>query len=142
MPVKIVSPVMKRLLHEKELLDREFFRLADQTEALRNKIEGIEIAIAIIEKGDTQDAEKPSRPTTNIKGLLIELAREAGAAGINANTAVKMAEKKGIRLLRGSAASNLSRLKADNALVHDGKKYRLPEFMRPQLQLAVGGKGS
>jgi hypothetical protein len=41
-----------------------------------------------------------------------------------------MAAKRGVDLKRGTAASNLSRLKTDGALVHDGQRYRLPEFSR------------
>jgi hypothetical protein len=144
MPIKIVSSPLKRLLREKQLLDEQYFRLFEQSEAIRNKIEGLDLAISIIEKGDQQEPEKAKPPLSSIKALLLDLARDAGASGLNANIAVQMAEKKGIKLLRGTAASNLSRLKADKALVHDKNRYRLPEFTRPQLQLAVhsGGKSS
>ena len=121
---------------------QQWSRLFGQCEAVRNKIEGIELAISILEKGDKQEPQKAAPPISSVKVLLLDLAREAGASGLNANIAVQMAAKKGIKLLRGTAASNLSRLKADSALVHNGKKYRLPEFTRPQLQLAVGDKGS
>ena len=144
MPIKIVSPALRRLRREKEILDEQYVKLFEQGEAIRNRTEGIEFAISVLERGDQQEPEKSVPPSSSVKVLLLDLAREAGAAGLNANIAVQMAEKKGIKLLRGTAASNLSRLKTDGALVHDGKKYRLQEFTRPQLQLAVhaGGKGS
>jgi hypothetical protein len=144
MPVKIVTPGMKQLLREKERLADQAYRLFEQGEAIRNKIEGIEFAISMLEKGDQQAPVKTLVPVASVKALLLDFAREVGASGLNANIAVQMAEKKGVKLLRGTAASNLSRLKADKALLHDGKKYRLPEFIRPQLQLAVhdGGKSS
>lgn len=133
-------PGMKALLEEKDRLESTMIRLFEQSEAIRNKVEGIELAISIMEKGDQADHVQVS--ATNLKVLMLELAREAGATGLNSNSAVELASKRGIKLLRGSAASNLSRLKAENLLTHDGKVYRLPEFSRPQLQLAVGGKSS
>jgi hypothetical protein len=134
-------PGMQALLQEKERLEQQMIRLFDQSEALRNKVEGIELAISIMEKGDEAEITQ-DQSATNLKVLLVELARDAGAAGINSNTAVELAKKRGIKLLRGSAASNLSRLKNNGSLVHDGKVYRLPEFVRPQPQLILGGKGS
>jgi hypothetical protein len=135
------TPGMKALLQEKDRLENTMIRLFEQSEAIRNKVEGIELAISIMEKGDRAESEGQVS-ASNLKVLLLELARDAGATGINSNTAVELAKKRGIRLLRGSAASNLSRLKNDNLLVHDGKVYRLPEFIRPQPQLILGGKGS
>ena len=148
MPVKFTysqPPGMKALRQERERLEQQMFRLFEQQEAVRNKLAGLELAISIIEKGDqasTVEAEPKEVSATNLKVLLLDLAREVGATGLNSVTAVELAKKRGIKLLRGSAASNLSRLKNDNALVHDGKVYRLPEFTRPQLQLAVVGKSS
>jgi hypothetical protein len=140
---KIVSAGMKALMRERDRLSEQAFRLFEQSEAIRQKMEGVELAISIL-KGEQQEAEKPAG-ITNVKGILLDFAREVAGGGLNANIAVKMAEKKGIKLKRGTAASNLSRLKADGALVHDGKRYKLPEFTRPaQMQLAVhaGGKSS
>jgi hypothetical protein len=136
------TPGMKALLEEKERLETAMFRLFEQSEAIRNKVAGIELAISIIEKGDQAPTSANQVSATNLKVLLTDLAREAGTTGINSNTAVEMAAKRGIGLLRGSAASNLSRLKNDHVLVHDGKVYRLPEFVRPQPQLILGGKSS
>jgi hypothetical protein len=136
------SPGMKALLQEKERLEMQMFRLFEQSEAIRNKVAGIELAISILEKGDSVPASADQVSATNLKVLLTDLARETGATGINSNTAVELANKRGIKLLRGSAASNLSRLKNDGVLVHDGKVYRLPEFIRPQPQLILGGKSS
>jgi hypothetical protein len=138
---------LRRLRQERDLLQDKYFKLFQQSEAVRNKVEGLELAISILEKGDQQDRAPQIAPAsiTNVKGLLLDLARECGGGGINANIAVQLANKKGIPLLRGTAASNLSRLKADGALVHDGDKYKLPEHTRsPQMQLAVhaGGKSS
>ena len=136
------APGMTTLLYEKERLEQQMFRLFEQGEAIRNKIAGIDMALAILQRGDKPAEADGAVSATNLKVLLTDLAREAGSTGINSNTAVELANKRGIKLLRGSAASNLSRLKNDGALVHDGKVYRLPEFARPQPQLILGGKSS
>jgi hypothetical protein len=133
---------LQALRAERDRLEQQMFRVFEQSEAIRNKLSGLELAISILEKGDEAVARPEQTSATNLKVLLLDLAREAGPSGLNANIAVQLANKHGIKLLRGSAASNLSRLKADNVLVHDGKVYKLPEFARPQLQLAVVGKGS
>ena len=136
------TPGMKALLQEKDRLETNMLRLYEQAEAISNKIAGIELAISLLDRKDQPVPALGHVSATNLKVLLTELAREAGTTGINSNTAVELASKRGIKLLRGSAASNLSRLKNDNVLVHDGKVYRLPEFMRAQPQLILGGKGS
>jgi hypothetical protein len=139
---KIVSDGVKALMRERDRLSEQAFRLFEQSEALRQKMEGVELSISIL-KGEQQQPQK-TEGITNVKGILLDFAREAAGAGLNAKSAVVMAQKKGINLKRGTAASNLSRLKSNGLLVHDGEKYKLPEFTRSQLQLAVhaGGKGS
>lgn len=140
---KAMSGGLKALIRERDRLSEAAYKLFEQSEALRQKMEGVELAMSIL-KGEQQEPDKADG-ITNVKGILLDLARECGGGGLNAKIAVQMAEKKGIKLLRGTAASNLSRLKNDGALAHDGKRYRLMEFTRPaQMQLAVhaGGKSS
>lgn len=139
---KIVSDGMKALIRERDRLASESFRLFEQSEAIRQRMEGVELAISIL-KGEQQQPQNPAG-ITNVKGVLLDFAREAAGTGLNAKSAVEIAKKKGIPLKRGTAASNLSRLKADGLLVHDGERYKLPEFTRSQLPLAVlaGGKSS
>ena len=141
------NPALKRLRFEHNALQDKYFKLFAQGEAIRNKMEGLEMAIAILEKGDQPENEPQSASPViaNVKGILLDFARECGTSGINAQIAVQMAQKKSIPLMRGTAASNLSRLKADGALVHDGERYRLPEFTRSQqmnLSVHAGGKSS
>jgi hypothetical protein len=134
------NSALKPLTRERDRLIDEWSRLVEQSEAVSNKIQGLELAISIIEKSDSgseQADANEAKPATNVKVLLLDLAREAKADGLNANIAVTMAAKRSVALKRGTAASNLSRLKTDGALVHDGRRYRLPEFTRPKL-LAVG----
>lgn len=133
------------LLKEKDRLESQMARLWEQAEALRNKVAGIEVAIALLQGGPPKAPELPigDVSATNVKDLILTLAKDAGATGLNANSAVKMAANRNIKLLRGTAASNLSRLKALGLLVHDGKVYRLPEFVRQTVHhlTAVGITG-
>lgn len=126
---------IRPLAQERDRLIDQWVRLTEQAEAMHNKIKGLELAMSIIQMGDGEGyaAEvDTSKPATNVKALLLDLALEAKAEGLNANISVKMAAKRGVDLKRGTAASNLSRLKTDGALVHDGKRYRLPQFVRPK----------
>jgi hypothetical protein len=108
---------VKRLIEERDRLLRE-------AEALDQKIEGLNLAISILEREDDQpDRRASGRGKT--KELLVSLLKEAGANGLNANSAVAMAERKGITLARGTAASTLSRLKHNGVVIYDGERYRL-----------------
>lgn len=127
---KPMKATLKPLLAERDRLIDQVSRLYEQAEAARNKLDGLELAIKLLEKGQVEELPSEAKPASNIKVLLLDLAREVKADGLNANIAVQLAAKRGINLKRGTAASNLSRLKTDNALVHDGDRYRLPEFAR------------
>jgi len=124
-----MASVPKYLLEERDRLEEEVTRLYEQAEAARYKLDGLNLAIGLIKKGEAAETSK-LKEASNIKVLLLDLAREVRGEGLNANIAVELAARRGIALKRGTAASNLSRLKTDNALVHDGQRYRLPEFVR------------
>jgi hypothetical protein len=134
------SPKMKanvqRLVEERD-------KLLAQMTAIKNKIEGLELAIQLMEqeKGQTTIAETDTSKRGQAKNILLDLLREVGTSGLNATSAVEMAERRGIKLERGTAASNLSRMKADNVVNYDGDRYRLPEFSRPPsgVKLIVNG---
>jgi hypothetical protein len=126
---------LEPLMRERDRLGEQLERLYGQAEALSNKIAGLDLAIALVQKGGGEQADDEAaepKPASNVKVLLVDLARAAKAEGLNANIAVKMAAKHGIALKRGTAASNLSRLKTDGVLIHDGLRYKLPEFARPK----------
>jgi hypothetical protein len=120
---------IQRLIDERDKLRRE---LADFTVGMTGRIAGLERAIALLQQDDddpsSPDDEKAGRGEA--KGLLLDLLREVGTTGLNAAMAEEIAQRRGLVLKRGTAASNLSRLKADGVVVHDGDRYRLPEFAR------------
>jgi len=118
---------MKKLIEQRDKLLKEM-------DAIRHRIEGIEIAINTL--GGEQDAGSVLRSggkrRSNVKSFIISLLTEAGTTGLNAASAVEMAGRKGVPLERTSASSILSRLKADGAAAYDGDKYRLNEFAKGQ----------
>jgi hypothetical protein len=115
-----------------QLLVDQRTRLLADIEALKNKVAGLEMAITLLGKG-ADDLAVSEAPKAYLKATILDLLKEAGGAGLNASTAVDYAARKGIKLNRGSVASNLSRMVKDKAIVYDGDKYRLPEFVRPIL---------
>lgn len=54
--------------------------------------------------------------------------RDVGTRGLNAQTAVDLANQRGVTLDRASVSSLLSRLKKDDVVVFDNEVYRLKEF--------------
>lgn len=119
-------------------------RILAEIEALKNKAGGLELAISLLQTDhgieEVSGTEKVSRGS--IKVLLLDLLKEVGSLGMNATSAVEIAARRGVKLNRGSAAANLSRLKRDKIVVHDGDKYRLPEFSRQPALAVVAGKSS
>jgi len=122
---------MRKLIEQRDKLLKEM-------DALRHKIEGLEMAISLV-GGQTDEASilrSGGKRRSNVKGLIIGLLTEAAISGLNANTAVERAERKGVTLDRGSAASILSRLKADDIVAYDGQNYRLKQFSQKAKDLS------
>ena len=115
-----------------QLLVDQRTRLLADIEALKNKIAGLEMAITLLSK-DVDGVLAAEAPKGNLKATIIDLLKEAGTAGLNATSAVEFAARKGLKLNRGSIASNLSRMAKDKTIIYDGDKYRLQEFVRPVL---------
>lgn len=113
---------------------------------LRGRVEAIQASIDVhereIDKLRAQKAlliemleDRPQVPAASlgraqkgsVKSTVLQLLAEVGAAGLNANSAVTLADKKGIRLERGSVSSLLSRLKNDGIVTYSDDRYRLPQ---------------
>lgn len=99
-----------------------------QREALDNEIKGLERAIALVESDNPAKLAGTGKRTSN-KATVLKLLEEAGTSGLNATSAVELADKRGLTLDRSSVASLLSRLKADNVVAYDGDRYRLLRFV-------------
>ncbi|MDE0717482.1 MAG: hypothetical protein OXH64_06040 [Rhodospirillaceae bacterium] len=113
----------------KERLVQERDTLLHEREALDNQIKGLERAIALYADDEAKQKSGKRQP---IKGVVLELLEDVGTTGLNATTAVTLAEKRGITLERASVSSLLSRLKADGIVEFDGTMYRLPKYVGPK----------
>ena len=120
---KVTRADMQKLLDQRDQLLRE-------VEALRHKVAGIEMAIALLDhSGDTKGAP---RSTRSVKTVVLDLLKEMGTTGVNAGTVVEMANRRGISLNAASVGSTLSRFKRDGIVSLHGDKYRLAEFDAPK----------
>jgi hypothetical protein len=126
---------MQRLLDERD-------RLLGELEALRHKIGGLELAISLFEREDDDPPAKGTSGRGKAKELLLDLLREVGTTGLNASTAVEIASRRGVKLARGTAASTLSRLKADDVVTYEGDRYRLRDLARPKPGAATPNGGT
>lgn len=99
------------------------------------RIEGLREALQLQHgpQSASVHAEKPTRERRgNLKETVLSLAQEVAGNGMSAEECVILAERKGIKLVRGSVSSLLSRLKADGVLFFDGQRYRLKEYAGPR----------
>lgn len=112
---------MQRLIAQRDQLIKEI-------EALRNKVSGIEMAISLLE-GDTAVAPTGKRQS-GLKTLILGMLEEVGTTGLNAASAVELANRRGQTIQGGSVSSTLSRFKKDGVVEYDGERYRLPKYVR------------
>jgi hypothetical protein len=111
-----------------KVLEEQRDALVAEMEALKNKIAGLELAMSLI-SGDAPLGDKETGTTrVNVKGTLLDLLKQAGTTGLNAQSAVDIAQARGITLERGTISSLLSRFKRDEIVVYDGEKYKLKQF--------------
>ena len=98
--------------------------------ALKNRIEGVEIAIEAISVNQRPLKQRTRHPRGWVKVALLELLEEVGDIGLNAQSAVDLAKQKKIELDRNTVSSLLSRFKRDGVVDHDGHHYRLKGVSR------------
>jgi len=112
---------MQRLIAQRDQLLKEM-------EALRNKVSGIEMAISLLE---SDAVIKPSgKRQSGLKTLILNLLEESGTTGLNAASAVEMANRRGFTIQVGSVSSTLSRFKKDGLVDYNGDRYRLNKFVQ------------
>lgn len=116
-----VSANMQKLIDQRDVLLREI-------EALRNKVAGLEMAIALMD-GAAQPSNGTTKSAASVKNVLLDLLNEVGTTGLSAAGAVELANRRGITLNQNSVSSTLSRFKQDNVVVYDGERYRLSKFV-------------
>lgn len=122
-----VPASMKKLIAQRDLLLKEM-------DALRNKIAGLEMAIALVGGNDEPTENSRRRSSASVKAVLLDLLTEVGTTGLTAAEAVELANRRGKTLNINSVSSTLSRFKGDGAVVRDGDRYTLKEYVREPLQ--------
>lgn len=112
---------MQRLAEQRD-------RLLADIEALRNKVVGIEMAMALIDNGPMEAASPARQIRLGTKSFILDLLTEVGTTGLNAVTALEIGQRRGVHLERQSVSSMLSRLKTDGLLVYEDHRYKLAKF--------------
>jgi len=129
---------MKALLEQRD-------RLQADLEALRNRIAGLDMAIAILQ-GATPTAKTETQVSarrSGVKAFVLDLLQDRGAHGLNAAIAVEIASARGVLMDRASVSSLLSRLKQDGIVSYgEDNMYRLAEFTPavrdPEIKSLIG----
>ena len=126
-------------LIEQLIADRD--RLKSDVISMSGEIAGLERAIVLLQENLHPEPQKGMKSARGeAKTVLLDMLEEVGPAGLNASIAENLAKRKGVVLKRGTAASNLSRLKASGSICRDGDRYRLPKYNRqPDLVVVSGG---
>lgn len=115
-----VSANMQKLCDLREGVLVELRQREREIEALRNKLKGVDAAIAAV-GGQPQVAA--TRRNRNVKQTVMDLIVDAGQKGITAIEVVERAAIVGRQLDRPSVSSLLSRLKREGVLSFNGERY-------------------
>ena len=116
---------MKKLIDERD-------RLLKDIEALKNRVGGLDLALSLLQHDAGDGLRRAGVPSSSVpvKTIVLDLLKEVGTVGLDADGAATLAARRGITLHRGSAASALSRLKKEGIAAYDQKRYRLVEYAR------------
>jgi hypothetical protein len=99
-------------------------KLEAEIEALRHKVEGLEIAIRLVsDEPSPTSFTGESRP--RVSKTLVSLLRTAGENGLKPREAIEIAEREGKHLNRGSVYSLLNRMQRAGIVVHENARYYL-----------------
>jgi hypothetical protein len=112
---------MQKLHELRDALLTDINQRERELDALRNKMKGIDAAIAAITGTNIPDPRRRTR--RNVKGTVMDLIVQAGKAGVTAHEIVDQAAVGGRQLDRPSVSSLLSRLKREGVLSFDGERY-------------------
>lgn len=115
-------------MERKQRLIEQRDRLLVEMEALRNRVAGLEMAIALFDGDGESPAPSSSKKRSGMKDTVLDLLNEVGTTGLNGAIAVEIAARRGVHLDRQSVSSLLSRLKADGLCVYEDQRYKLKQF--------------
>lgn len=96
--------------------------------ALKSEMVGVQKVLdKLAVKLDPSNAAGPPRQWPNVKAIVIDALREAGAKGTNAAKIVDAAARRNEALKQSTVSSMLSRFKAEGVATYDGHFYRLKD---------------
>jgi hypothetical protein len=120
-----------------QLLLEQRDTLLTEVEALRNKIDGLDLAIKLVSEASVPavseasvPAEAPRPNRVAVSQTMIDLLRQSGEVGLKPRKVVEMAAYRGINLNRGSVYTLLNRMEHSGMVVHEDAYYKLKEFAR------------
>jgi hypothetical protein len=113
--------------HLQQLID-ERDRLVLETEAVRNKMAGLEIAIRLVSAEPEQTSSLGGYGKVHVSDTIVDLLRKSGKSGLKPTVLVELAAARGIRLNRGSVYTILNRMGHVGTVVHENHYYKLQEF--------------
>lgn len=99
---------------------------------VEGRLEGLREALRLQAGGPTHVTASGRARRGALKDMVLQIAEEAGKAGITPEECVETAKRKGVTLKIGSVSSLLSRLKQDDVMFFDGERYRLKQFAGPK----------
>jgi hypothetical protein len=114
--METVNDVVQQLMGERE-------NLKTQMEALRNQIEGLEIAIELISK--TSTPAEPDQARTRVSETILSILRDSRGAGLRPKAIIDRGAEIGVSLNRGSVYALLNRMERTNTIVREDGRYKL-----------------
>lgn len=115
-----------------ELRDRLMLQIGAhqrQMEALQNQLLGVEASIKALGNAPKGSSDR------NVKGIVLEIVREAATVGVTAAEVIGRAAAKGRQLKATSVSSLLSRFKSEGTLRFDGERYFVALPQEPPVKL-------
>ena len=103
-------------------------KLREEARALQNRLEGIEMALAVLEGTEGQAPSVRIRKRLTNKAIVLSALETAAEKGLTVNEI--LAQRDGLK--RGTISSQLSNWKAEGIVKHVDGRYYLPEFAPPR----------
>jgi hypothetical protein len=115
--METTNNVVQQLIGERQ-------NLKAQMEALRNQIEGLEIAIQLISKVTTPSAE-PDRARARVSETIVSILADSREVGLRPKDIIDRAMEIGISLNRGSVYALLNRMERTETITRQDGRYKL-----------------
>jgi hypothetical protein len=96
-----------------------------QVEALRNQMEGLEIAIKLVSHGSAL-RPREEHVRAGVSETIIGVLRDSGDASLKPKAIIERAAERGISLNRGSVYALLNRMERAKLVIREDSRYKLP----------------